>query len=268
MSRNIQERSPTAPGLILDLLISNEGTPVVAKHLHSAGELFGLSPSTIRVSLNRLVEQGKIQRVARGQYTLTDKENSLSNILGQWRTRSEMRTSWAGVWVGVLDGNVLRSDKNVWRRHMLAVSLYGFMRLRPGLLVRPDNLKGGVAGIRQRLQPLGLAPSAVICQIAHLSSHDHTEACCLWSVQELDALDQALLDKLKRSLARIDAMEPRLAVRESLLLGRLAIAQLMRDPLLPEQLRPSGTRSRLISLTAQYQQVARKRWLMWLRSEA
>ena len=268
MSRNIPERPPTAPALILDLLVSNEGKPVDAKHLHSAGELFGVSPSTIRVGLNRLVEQEKIRRVTRGLYALTDTENSLSNILGQWRTRSAMRTEWKEVWVGVLDGDVLRSDKTTWRRHMLAASLHGFMRLRPGLLVRPDNLKGGVAGVRQRLQPLKLAPSAVVCQIAHLSSHDHAQACRLWNVRELDAQDQVLLDKLKRSLLRIEAIEPRLAVRESLLLGRMAIAQLMRDPLLPEQLRPSGTRSRLVSLTAQYQEVARKMWLVWLRNGA
>ncbi|UUZ62178.1 PaaX family transcriptional regulator [Polaromonas sp. P1-6] len=256
------------PQLVLDLLVSNEGKPVDAKHLHLAGELFGLSPSTIRVSLNRLVEQEKIQRAARGRYADRYRELPLSKILGQWRTRSEMRTTWKGIWVGVLDGDVLRSDKTAWRRHMLAVSLHGLMRLRSGLLVRPDNLTGGVAGARQRLQTLGLAPSAVVCQIAHLSPQDRTEACHLWNVRELDAQDQVLLDKLKRSLLRIEAIEPRLAVRESLLLGRTAIAQLMRDPLLPEQLRPSGTRRRLVSLATQYQEVARKTWRMWLREGA
>lgn len=46
------------------------------------------------------------------------------------------------------------------------------------------------------------------------------------------------------------------AVRESLLLGRSAIAHLLRDPLLPEELMPSNSRLSLEQELRSYQQRA------------
>ena len=80
----------------------------------------------------------------------------------------------------------------------------------------------------------------------------------------LGAAHQHWLDMVINSQERLDDLPLASAVRETLLLGRSAIAHLLRDPLLPEELMPSGTRHALRAHLRAYQQKALELWLTWL----
>ncbi|NWD66886.1 PaaX family transcriptional regulator [Pseudomonas gingeri] len=263
MSRNIDKPGITAPALILDLLVSG-GEALGAKDFARAGTLVGLSASTVRVGLNRLVGQGKIQHTARGTYALIEDEDALTGMLARWHARSRAVVEWRNAWVGVLDADVLRSDKRAWRHHGLALSLFGFKRLRSGLAIRPDNLRGGVPELRNQMLPLGLSTSAVVCRLDTLSPQHEDEGRQLWKAAQLDSVDRFWFQRLKASAAHIRLLDPERAALEALITGRAVIAHLMRDPLLPEQMRPSRSRAKLVEEALGYQKDARLLWRTWL----
>lgn len=262
-SWNIERHGITAPALVLDLLVSG-GDSLQASDFARAGALLGLSAATVRVSLNRLVGQRKIQRTARGTYALIEGEDPLTVLLAQWHERTRSLVEWHNTWVGVLDSDLRRSDKKQWRHHELTLSLFGFKRLRSGLAIRPDNLQGGVPELHTKLVSLGLSADAVVCRLDSLSSKQEQEAWQCWNIKELDALDRHWLKRLKNSSAQIRKLDTERAVLEALMTGRAVIAHLMRDPLLPEQMRPTHSQSKLVDAALQYQSEARKLWRIWL----
>eukprot|EP01035_Chromulina_nebulosa_P006883 gene6883-9285_t len=62
---NVQVAIPSAPDLILDLLVADGGL-LSSQALCRAGALMGIGESTLRVGLTRLAADGKIARGERG----------------------------------------------------------------------------------------------------------------------------------------------------------------------------------------------------------
>ncbi|MDZ4355790.1 MAG: PaaX family transcriptional regulator, partial [Variovorax sp.] len=60
---------PSAPELILDLLVADGGT-LSSQALCRAGALTGIGETTLRVGLTRLAAEGKIARGERGSYSM------------------------------------------------------------------------------------------------------------------------------------------------------------------------------------------------------
>lgn len=262
-SCNVVPPRPSGPDLMLDLLVAR-GKALPASALLRAGALLGLGETTVRVSLTRLVAQGKIARRGRGSYQALARGPSLSRTVDGWRLRESQRVAWQGRWLAVHDAAVPRSDKTRWRRHQLALGLRGFAPLEQGLLVRPDNLGGGLAGQRAELGALGLSDSALLFQAAGFDEATLARARALWDVRALQAAHRHWLDMVQASHARLGHVPLPSAVRESLLLGRQAIAHLLRDPLLPEELMPSQPRWQLHQALRSYQDLALGLWLQWL----
>lgn len=260
---NIEVASPTAPDLILDLLVAHGGA-LPAQALCRAGSLMGVGASAIRVGLTRLAGQGKITRGARGSYRLNRSGPALARDVDHWEQKGSQTVAWRGHWLAVQDAGVLRSDKTAWRRHSLALELRGLAAFRPGLQVRPDNLRGGVAAVRAQLLELGLSPQALVFRLDGLDPARQEEACRLWDVDALEAEYRRLHQALERSGRRLQNSKPDAAVRESLLLGRAVIHQLIRDPLLPPELMPGQTRLALAQAMKNYQRAALSLWRAWM----
>jgi len=260
---NIQTTPPSAPDLILDLLVAH-GTALPVATLCRAGALMGIEPAAIRVGLTRLAGQRKIVRGARGSYTLNRAGPALARDVDDWRRKGEQMVAWHGHWLAVQDAGVPRADKTVWRRHSLALELRGLTAFQPGLQLRPDNLQGGVAAVRAQLLELGLAPQALVFRLDALDAAREAEARGLWDVATLQAEYRKLRRALEHSRQRLPKLALERAVRESLLLGRAVIASLIRDPLLPPELMPPRERLALLQTTQDYQSLALTLWRRWM----
>jgi phenylacetic acid degradation operon negative regulatory protein len=260
---NIQITSPTAPNLILDLLVAHGGTlPVVV--LCRAGALMGISQSAVRVGLTRLTRQGKITRGTRGCYALNLSGPALARDIDSWVQKGSQTVAWHGHWLAVQDAGVLRSDKTAWRRHSLALQLRGLVPFQPGLHVRPDNLKGGVTAVRTQLMELGLSPRALVFRLEGLDPARQAEACALWDVEALLAEYCRFQKALEQNATGLKKLKLEDAVRESLLLGRAVIAHLIRDPLLPPALMQPDARLALVQMMKNYQYEALLLWRAWM----
>ncbi|WP_418123611.1 PaaX family transcriptional regulator [Variovorax sp. 160MFSha2.1] len=260
---NVPVAVPSAPDLILDLLVADGGT-LSAQALCRAGALMGIGESTLRVGLTRLAAEGKIARGERGSYMLDRKGAALSRTVDAWRNRQAQTVAWRGDWLAVHDAGVPRADKTAWRHHALALSLRGFAALHPGLHIRPDNLSGGLAAERKHLAALGLSSDALVFRIADLDEAAQAAARKLWNVRAMEADYRRLQAGVERSEKRLATQKLETATRESLLLGRAVIAHIIRDPLLPAELMSTAPRTALLAATRRYQDKALVLWRKWL----
>ena len=142
---------PTAKHLIMNLLVAAVDWPLTARNAISAGALFGVSESSIRVTLNRLTTEGLIETRERGVYQLTPYARAMADDVRGWRHALKQLKSWKGHWVGVQTAHLGRSDRAALRRRERALDLSGFRELERGLHIRPDNLRGGIPGVREQI---------------------------------------------------------------------------------------------------------------------
>lgn len=254
---NIFDNAPTAPELVLDLLVADGGT-LSAAAICRAGALMGIEAQVVRVALTRLLAQGKIIRSGRGSYVIERRRHALADAVDRWWRHQHHQLPWQGGWIAVIDGDVRRQDQKTWRRHQLALQLRGFAALSPGLWLRPDNLRGGVKAEQASVRTLGLAPQALVVRMEGLDAQARNRADRLWDSLQLPQRYSAMADSLQESARRLPAMPLADATRESLLLGRHTIAALLRDPLLPAELMDGEPREHLTQLMRSYQRQARK----------
>ena len=251
----------TGGELAMDLLATHPAHELSAASLCQAGALVGLSGQSVRVALTRLLREGKVTSPARGLYAWNPAGNSLYRDVENWIAKEQRSSSWLGGWVGVLDTEVVRRDKTIWRAHERALRLRGFERLFEGLSVRPDNLVGGVDALRLDMDSLGLAASAHVFELGAFTDEDEQAARELWNRDQLVAQYAGLLAQVTDCLERLETLPPKEAALESLLFGRAVIREIIRDPLLPEELVPAEQRLRLTSLMQDYQARAVRIWI-------
>ena len=82
ISCNVPLKVPHASVLIMDMLITR-GTPLGAHAICRAGALMGISETAMRVSLTRLVADGKIVRTERGLYIAAREAHALFRRVDQ-----------------------------------------------------------------------------------------------------------------------------------------------------------------------------------------
>jgi phenylacetic acid degradation operon negative regulatory protein len=256
---NIAEATLPAPDLMLDLLIAHE-RPLSVRALCRSGEVMGIESIAVRVALTRLLAQKKILQPQRGHYAINRTAGGVLNDIDAWRNKESPTVRWTGAWLAVHDAAVPRSDKTAWRHHKLALSLRGFAELKPGLHMRPNNLRGGVKRVREQLAGLGLSPAAIVFRMTELDDASLVLASGLWR-PDLLAREYKKLAKLldvRRIALRQGSREE--ALKESLLLGKKVISLLMRDPQLPPEIMPQHSRHALVRAMIRYQDEARRLW--------
>ncbi len=254
----------TPKSLILDLLSTapTHAMPVAA--LVAAGALFRSSANNMRVTLARLRAAGLIDQDERGRYRLAAEAASLGRYVTSWRTAEQRVRPWHGGWIGAHTAPIKRSERRAHRHGERALRLLGFERFDAGLYLRPDNLGGGVAAVRQQLYELGLHAKALVFGIAELDEHAERRARGLWDVAALRAGYRTSLAALRKSERRLVDAPADEALVESFVLGGRVLRQIVLDPLLPEPLVPARERQALIDAMAHYDRVGRNSWSKFL----
>lgn len=256
---------PSAKSLILDLLQTLRGRSMPVRALLEAGALFGLAENGVRVALARLLARGRVERDEPGCYRLAAGAQPVSRRVGGWSSADVRTPRWGGTWVGVLVQGLPRADRRGRRSDARALAFLGFAELAPGLRVRPDNLRGGVAQIRQELRELGLAVDARVFALAALDESSEARARRLWNCAAISRAHRATRAQLERSASRLPRLARRAAMVETFLVGGRAIRQIALDPRLPEEIAPDAEYRALVEAMREYDRSGRECWSDFMR---
>jgi len=254
---------PTARSFVLDLLSTLKRGAMPVRALVAAGEGFGIAGNSIRVALARLLAAGRIERDERGRYRLGAGAEPMRRHVVSWRRLAERTRPWAGAWLGVVTSGLPARGSRAARRER-ALRFLGLRSLEPGLAVRPDNLRGGVAAVRAELHALGLEPAAPVFELRSLDPATEARARALWDVRALRAAYRRSLADLERSARRLPRLPEAAARVESFLLGGRVIRELVLDPLLPEPIVPAGEREALLEAMHRFDRLGRACWSAFL----
>lgn len=236
----------TPKTLALDLLaaLPDGKAPVAA--LIRAGELFDVSSNNLRVTLSRMRSDGLLSSPERGWWQLGAAAHALNAEKAAWRHRLDRLRAWDGAhWITVVG----RAPETVCR-------LLGLQSLRPGMLVRPDNLAGGLEAFAERLARLGVEDPAIRAELGDLDD----EARGLWDTDHLDETCRRLCRRLDDSARDIPSRSVDAAARETFSLGSEAIRAILGDPLLPSPLVDGAARAELVRATKRYDDLGRAVW--------
>jgi phenylacetic acid degradation operon negative regulatory protein len=236
--------------------------------LVGAGALFGIDGNAIRVAIARLVADELVESDERGAYRLGSAAGSISRHVASWRAIEEQVRAWDGGWVGALTSLLPRSQRARTRTSERALRFLGFRALERGLVIRPDNLKGGVEAVRDRLAGLGLDAHVAVVGLHDLDAGRDAHARTLWESEHLDRKYRELLEALARSSARLASLPPKRAMAESFLVGGAAIRALVYDPLLPDPMAPVERRRALVAAMREYDRLGRQCWAPFMREHS
>ena len=159
-----------------------------------------------------------------------------------------------------------RADKTVARKRDHATEIVGLRELSPGLLVRPDNLAGGVDGLRERMIGLGLEREALVFRLDELGGHD-ADARRLWSALSLDERYRGHIAGMDEVADRIASLPADEAARQAFLVGNRAIHDIVLDPLLPEPLVDPTLRRAFVDRMIAFDDLGREAWYRVLGTE-
>lgn len=245
----------SAKAVVLEVLSAGEsidhGTLPV-RTLVQAASAFDIAENSVRVAIVRLCADGLLNSPARGEYRLGSRAQVVNEKIHSWRTVSNRIGSWNGSWLAVFTADLSRTDRPALRRRTRALRYLGFKELRAGLFVRPDNLKPGLEGVREELVTFGMDPDTLVFRLADLSPDDEQAAHALWDTPALEHRYTRLSGSLSVSLDRLEEIPLNDSIRESFLLGREGIKQVVLDPLLPEPLVNESKRAVMLETLHQY----------------
>lgn len=262
---------PTPRSLILSLMLGagvRADTMLGARELLAACAVFGLPENSVRVALARAVAANLLVTPRRGQYALGPEARPLADEVHRWRGVASQLVDWNGDWVAVHVGASRRSNRPALRARERAFGLLGLAEFERGLHLRPNNLRGGAAGVRERLRsllPEGTDTGTVI-RLSDLSSDDVVRARALWDAAKLNAGYRDTTRQLSAWLERSGSLAPNRAAREAFSIGNAAIRRLVFDPLLPSPLIDAPGRARFIETVARFDDAGRVIWRRFFRA--
>jgi phenylacetic acid degradation operon negative regulatory protein len=258
----VPDATPSARSFVLDLLSTLRRGSMPVRALVEAATLFGIAEGSVRVALTRLLADGLVERDERGEYRLGAAAEPVRRRAAAWRDLSSQLRAWSGAWIAVFDAPA--PARLAQRRSERALELLGFRPLRRGLRLRPDNLAGGLARLREQLAELGLAAGALVCELRGLDAVSEARARSLWDADELVAGYRRHTREIEASARRLRSRSPEQAMVESFRVGGAALRTLAKDPLLPEPIVPAGERDALIAAMRAYDALGRASWAAFL----
>jgi len=245
----------TAKRIVLELLSATPNREASSATLVACGELLGVSENNVRVTLARLVAAGTLDTSSRGTYRLA--ATAITRHVTAWRDLEKLVRRWDGAWAWVHVEPLV--DRSAARRRQRALELLGFRPLARGLEVRPDNLAGGVAALRDRLVALGLPRDALVIRATELAPATDARARTLWDAERLTASYVHTTERIERWLANLEA-EPRAAAREAFFFGGDVLRKIIFDPRLPEPLVDVAARKTMLDAAARLDTIGRRLW--------
>lgn len=246
--------------LILNLMLTDLSRSLSIRDAITAGGLFGIKESSVRVAMTRLSADGLIEARERGVYVLGSAARDLAADVSRWRSALKQLRRWRGSWVGVNCAALGRTDRPALRKRERALAMTGFVEMDGGLYVRPDNLAGGVSGLRERLHGLGLEDSAQVFGVHELDEDTQSRVLKRWPVAKLNRAYETTRAQLAAWLKRSDQLEPEVAAREAFVMGDAGIRQMVFDPLLPDELVDAQARQRFFDTLRAYDEAGQVIW--------
>ena len=223
-----------------------------------AASLFDIDENRTRVALHRLRSKGLVVSEERGTYHIAGAQVCNAQT-ASWQRVLDRLQPWEGTGIGVYTAHRPRADKTIARRRDRATHLVGLRELQPTLLVRPENLAGGIEEVRGRLHSLGLEPDAPIFSLSHLGPHEPI-ARGLWDQMALDERYRRHIDRLTRLTLSVRSLHPEEAARQAFVAGGEAVRDILFDPLLPAPLVDPATREAFVETMIAFDQVGRSLW--------
>lgn len=250
----------SAPELILSLADSAPEPRLEVARLVAAGRLLGIDAGAVRVAAARLVKKGVLTQASRGVYGIGGAGHGLHRrVLGWHRVETQVR-EWDGRWLAVFSAHLPRSQKSRLRARQRALRLRGFASFQAGLAVRPANLRSSAAELRGELVELGLDDEALLFGLDAEDPRWPIDPRRLWDTGALEASYRYNLTRLEQSRARLPALDVEAAARETLLVGRAVMRDILTDPLLPEALVDTALRRRMIVAMVDYDRLGKAAW--------
>jgi phenylacetic acid degradation operon negative regulatory protein len=254
---------PTAKRIVLELLSASDGHEGASSALVRAGKLLGVAENSVRVTLTRLVADGTLELTGRGAYRLGDATAALTRQVTSWRSLENQVRRWDGAWVCVQAGSA-GGDRSLARQRARALRLLGFRALDPTLsstlALRPDNLEGGVAALRDRLYALGVDREALVFRATELDRDTEVRARGLWDAERLSESYHQTRDRIDRWLRAVTELPLRTAAREAFFFGGDVLRMILFDPRLPEPLVDVGARRALVEAGKRLDTAGRGLW--------
>ena len=239
---------------ILDLLRTYDSRGTSARNLMTSGEMFAFNENLIRVTLSRLVTRGLVENVARGHYRLAKRSDPVNDFVEEWRDGEARCRNWQEN--SFLMIHLDRThQKDIW-----LVSAFGFIALRKGLWLRPDNLSKPFDELHKQFTLLGLNDNAVIGQGMRLSAADSKQLLAHYDAISLQRNYAEVTRKLTKSMANLTALPKSRAMKESFSYGGKAIQLLAKDPLLPREILDPTGRRELWQTMLEYDRAGREIW--------
>ena len=248
---------------MLDLLSTLRRGSMPVQALVESAALFGIASGSVRVALTRALADGLVERDERGRYRLGEASRAVQERVAAWRRLEARVRPWSGAWIAVVATRRPGSGA-ARRRSERALRLLGFRELERGLAVRPDNLAGGAARVREELVALGLAPGALVCELRELDAISEARARSLWDAKVREASYRRLRRALAASAHRLPELPEAQAMVESFRLGGEALRLLAHDPLLPEPIVAPTEREALARAMQRYDALGRASWSAFL----
>ncbi|MEM7155913.1 MAG: hypothetical protein AAF799_23885 [Myxococcota bacterium] len=248
---------------VLDLLSVSgpQGLPVAA--LVRGAEVMGVQGGALRVCLSRLKARGFVRADARGWYALGPAAQTLAEQVRHWRQLESHTTKWNGSWCAVHLDRLASNQRRERRDRERALNLLGFVEWRPGLALRPNNLRGGVSGVRERLVALGFDPSQPVFRMTEVDASLDG----LWDGPALDASYRHGMEQLDASRRSVAELPIEAAAAEAFRVGGRALRSLAFDPLLPPPIVDVELRCRYAAAVAAYDRMGREIWSKLLQFE-
>jgi phenylacetic acid degradation operon negative regulatory protein len=253
----------SAKSFVLDLLSTLRRGAMPVQVLVEAAALFGIAEGSVRVALTRALAAGLVERDERGRYRLGEASRAVRERVAEWRRLESRVGAWSGAWIAVV-GRRRPPSRAAQRRSERALRLLGFRELERGLALRPENLAGGVAGAREQLAALGLAPGALVCELRDLDPVSEARARGLWDAKAIAAAHRRVRKALVASARRLPGLAEADAMVESFRLGGEALRLLAHDPLLPEPIFAADERAALVDAMRRYDALGRASWAGFL----
>jgi phenylacetic acid degradation operon negative regulatory protein len=254
-----------ATQLILDLYARLAGREFGLPLLARAGKPFDISEAAFRTALTRLKREGRVESTQRGRYRLIGRKSALLERVGAWREVQSRQKSWSGAWVVAIANPDARVDRTVWRRALRAFAFEGFRQVSPNIFARPNNLRGGVPGVRQRMSDLGVPQSILIASLGDLEETTVSQWMATWKIDEINDDLSSAITRLRKSIQRLEGKSDGNAAAETLLLGRRTVRTILENPLLPSEFGSENKLEQLIAIMSEYDVFGRDIWASYLQ---
>lgn len=230
-------RKLTARSVIASSLLGVNPPQLTTRILVGTAELFGIAPGTARVAMSRMVVAGELEPTEDG-YRLASRA-LLARQVRQDLSKAGRVRRWRGTWrTAVVDADARSAVDRASLRGALRSLRYS--ELRPGVWLRPDNLKRGVlvdaeAVADEQCRFFRARPESAT------RTHDESIllAARLWDLSGWVRTTAGLLEDLERLGTRLHEGETA-ALAESFVVSADVVRHLQADPLLPAEVLPDG----------------------------